>query len=322
MNNNPVSRLYYQFYHKRIRPHTDKLRTAAISLSDLLLAQIYNGEFCHYDIVIKYMVLEHEFNGLYPDAWKTYRTLQMFGDEAYTQMRIDQFKNVIASLKKNGYMPTGTMSVDKNLLIRDGSHRTAMALFYTAPSLNVLFNAIPYESEKRIAEYHQYPFSSEERIAIEETLTQLMDKVNVPLNIVLFGSCCDEAEDVCKVLEKFGKVVSCKEYLPDEVQCYNICRELIDAADLYGRKHDAKVTVNNPRIAVIQLKLSSPAITTVENNELKMLRRIINYRIPVIKQSSEIRSALAEETFIKDSQLFIPLNFYQNNKFTEILKEL
>ncbi|MBE6879045.1 MAG: hypothetical protein E7488_07800 [Ruminococcaceae bacterium] len=319
MSNNPVSRLYYSFYHKRIRPFMDNLRSAEISLSDLLLAQMHNGEFCHYDIVIKYMVLEHEFNNLYPDIWKTYHTLQLCDDEPYAQMRIAQFRDVIASLKEKGYIPTKRLSVDKDLLVRDGSHRTAMAVFFDAPSVDVLFHSVPYEAEKRISEYHSCPFSEEERTLIEEQLSRLIDKANIPINIVLLGSCCDEAGEACRLLADYGEVVDCQQYHPGEVNCYNLCRDLLDAANLYGEKQDTKVSIKNSRVAVIRLKLAFPFITTADNNEIKLLKRFINYRIPVIKQAGQIKSLLAEKTFIKDSQLFIPQNFSQNSKFADIL---
>ena len=148
-----------------------------------------------------------------------------------------------------------------------------------------------------------------------------MNAVNKPLNIVLFGSSADKAEMAAELLSQYGTVISCRQYNLGENQCSDICRDIAKAANLYDKKH-TKISATDNHIAVIQLKLTEPHMTAVENNEPAILKKYINYRIPLIKQTAEIRKALTEKISVQDSQLFIPQNFLINSKFGHILGDL
>ena len=321
MKRNSVSDFYLNFYHKKIRPVTDNIRATTVSVDDLFLLQKYNGEFFHNDIVIKYMVLEHHFLYMHPDIWKTYYTMQYEGNQLYADTRIASFKKVLKSLEEKGYMPENKISVDSNLFVRDGCHRTAMALFFGAETVDVLPHSKPCNPQKYISEYQSKPFTAEERISIEQKLAELTDKSNKPLNIVLFGSSADKTELAAELLGQYGTVISCNHYHLSENQCSDICRDIAKAANLYNKKH-AKISATNNKIAVIQLKLTEPHMTAVENNKPAILKKYINYRIPLIKQTDEIRKALTGKISVKENQLYIPQNFLINSKFGHIIGDL
>ena len=232
--------------------------------------------------------------------------------------QFDEEKGLCAELVKE-YMSAKseekeyTVDVDNSFAVTDGIGQLGCALHSTCKAVTVNWTGADHNAEG--CDYTK----TEEMLAAEK---EMLDKANAPLHIVLWGSCADEAEDVAKLLEEYGKVESCAQYYPDEVTCYEICRSMIDAADLYGNKHNAKVTVKNPRLAVIKLKLNSPVFTTADNDEIKLARKLISYRIPLIAQTAQIRQKITDRTFIKDSQLFIPQNFYQNSEFAQLLAQL
>lgn len=321
MKRNSFSDFYWNFYHKKIRPVTDSIRATTVSVDDLFLSQKYNGEFFHNDIVIKYMVLEHHFLNMHPDIWKTYYTMQYDGNQLYADTRIASFKKVLKSLEEKGYMPENKISVDSNLFVRDGCHRTAMALFFGAETVDVLPHSIPCNTQKYLSEYKAKPFTPEERISVEKKLSELTDKSNKPLNIVLFGSSADKADAAAELLGQYGTVISCRQYNLGKNQCRDICRDIARADNLYNKKH-TKISATNNKIAVIQLKLTEPHMTAVENNKPAVLKKYINYRIPLIKQTAEIRKALTEKISVKENQLFIPQNFLINSRFGHILDDL
>ncbi|MBQ6896733.1 MAG: hypothetical protein IJN69_05950 [Oscillospiraceae bacterium] len=308
--------------YRLIQPTLYKMNTITTSPADLLFLQVFDGEYCHPDTIVKYLYIENHY-GINSFGRDLYIKQQLArGKEKNTSAITDKFDRLIKSVEENGFNTDYAIGVDKNFYLRDGSHRSAMSLFLNLEEVRVNYINMEYPRNYRYSWFTEHGFTETEIARIKNKADQLMDKANAPLNIVLFGSCCDESEFICEVLKEYGEVISCTQYTPDEIMCYNICRELIDASDLYGKKHDATVNVKNSRIAVIQLKLSFPHMTTAENDEIKLLKRIISYRIPVIKQSQEMRTSLTDKTFVKDSQLFIPLNFYQNSRFNTILKLL
>lgn len=320
MSNKSSASIYNTIYHK-LRPALDKMRSSAVSPDDLLLMQFYDGVFCHYDIIIKYMVLEHEFMGLHPDIWDTYSTLQMRGNEDFRQMRIKKFRSVIDSLSKDGYTPKDVISVDDNMLIRDGSHRVAMASFFKAETVNVIFNELPYEAEKRTKEYHNYPFTESERALTEEKLAELLDKANQPLQIVLLGSSCEKAGELCKILAGFGQVTDCSLYHPNKSGYADICRRISAASDFNG-KGNRNIKTDDTRMSVIKLKLSSPRMTVAKVKKTGISGKLASGKVPAIVQSSEIASAAAEKLALSENQLFIPQNFLINSRFCHILGNL
>ncbi len=311
----------FSVLYKFIKPFLYKCNTITSSPADLLFLQIFDGEYCHPDTLVKYMFIENYYgkNNFGKDLY--IKLQQNRGNVKDPEKIVFKFNNFISSVEKNGYSSDSVVGVDRKFYLRDGSHRNAMGLYLGLKNIKINFLNMDYPLNYKYSWFRDNGFSEEEISLIQNKEAEIMDKANAPLNIVLFGSCCDEADEACRILSEFGDVVDCTQYYPDEVECYNLCIDIISAADLYGDKRDTKISIKNPRFAVIRLKLTAPEMTTVENNELKILKRFINYRIPVIKQSQKIRKVLTDKTFIKNNQLFIPQNFWQNSQFNSMLNK-
>ncbi|MBQ9844891.1 MAG: hypothetical protein IJO54_02275 [Oscillospiraceae bacterium] len=307
--------------YKLIQPALYKMNTIKISPSDLLFLQIFDGEYCHPDTVVKYLYIENYYGK--NDFGKELYIKQQFarGKLRNAAALTNKFDNLIKSIEDNGFDTDCALGVDKNFYLRDGSHRSALSLYHNIDTVSVNYLNMEYPRNYRYSWFEEHGFGSDEITAIKEKAAEIMDAANAPLNIVIFGSSAEEADEAVKQLQKYGAVHSCTQYYPTEPECCEICKNLFDASDLYGNKNDVKIEVKNPRFAVIRLKLHSPAMTTVENNELKIFRHFINYRLPVISQAKDIRCTLTDNTFIKDSMLFIPRNFYQNKKFEDIINQ-
>lgn len=269
----------------KIKDFADGIRTVSVSSADLLLLQKNGGERHLYNIAAEYISPEHK----------------------------DHIN------RDRSFSDSEKITVDENMLIC-GDVSSAAALMCRQENVNVI--PLSDSSAPICSDGKSTAASAEAGNDIPHKLAGLLDSANSPLNIVVLGSSADEADIAAEALAKYGQILSVTQHILSEPDCYNLCCRLVNAADLYGDKHDVKVTVKNPRAALIQLKLAEPQMTTAENNELKILKHWINYRIPLIEQSAGIRKTLAEKTFIKNDMLFIPKNFYQNRCFSDILAEL
>ena len=314
--------MFSKLYSKYISPAMRKMNTIKCSPADLMFLQYFDGEYCHPDTIVKYLYIENYYGG------------NTYGKDLYIKQQLargvikdstaitDKFDSLIKSVENNGFDTSFSIGVDQKFYLRDGSHRSAISMYLDLDEIKVNYLKMDYPSNYRFSWFEENGFTKEEISLIKDKLAQLADKANSPLKILLFGSSADEAEEVCRILSAYGDVTECQQYTLGDKQCFDMCHEIVKASDLYGDAKEVKITVKNPRLAVISLKLNTPQLTTVENNELKIAKRFINYRLPVIEQSSLIRQEITAKTFVNDKMLFIPQNFYQNSRYTEILNTL
>ena len=307
--------------YKLIQPTLHKMNTIVCSPADLLYLQIFDGEYCHPDTIVKYLYIENYYNK------------NDFGRDLYIKQQAargvvkdpcaitEKFNALILSVENNGFDTGFSIGVDKDFYLRDGSHRSAMSLYLGIEEIRVNYLNMKYPRNYRYSWFSDNGFTAEEIDIIKSKEKLIMNAVNKPLNIVLFGSSADKAEMAAELLSQYGTVISCNHYHLSENQCSDICRDIAKAANLYNKKH-ADTNTADSRMAVIQLKLTEPHMTAVENNEPAILKKYINYRIPLIKQTAEIRKALTEKISVMENQLFIPQNFLVNSKFGHIIGDL
>ena len=312
-----VSKIYSKF----IAPVLRKMNTIRCSPADLMFLQVFNGEYCHPDTIVKYLYIENHYGK--NDFGKDLYIKQQLARGTVKDIKAitDKFDTLIKSIEDNGFDINCTIGVDKNFYLRDGSHRSAMSMYLGLSEIKVNYLNMVYPRNYRFSWFEENGFTVDELAIIKNKLSLLMDKANEPLNIVLFGNSADNAELAAELLSQYGTVISCNHYHLSENQCSDICRDIAKAANLYNKKH-AKISATYNKIAVIQLKLTEPHMTAVENNEPAILKKYINYRIPLIKQTAEIRKALTEKISVMENQLFIPQNFLVNSKFGHIIGDL
>jgi len=294
-----------------------KCNSVPVCPADLFFAQTKDGVFSRPDMIVRYLFIENYFgkNNYGTELYKKMQTARI----NETQEPVDRFNALIQSYEKNGYNPESYILVSQNMAVRNGSHRGALALYYNTPLTCFVEkhnNFVQYE----LSWFRENGFTDEEISLITSCTEKLYDALNRPLNIVLFGSSADEADEVCSALSSYGTVENCERRTLGEVECYNLFRRLYRANDLYNKNNDLKVTVKRPETAFIKLRLNSPSVKGAENDEIRLLKGFYHYKLPVISQISDMRSAILDKTFVKDELMFIPHNFSQNTLFENIIE--
>ncbi|MBR2503648.1 MAG: hypothetical protein IKB62_05920 [Oscillospiraceae bacterium] len=305
MSFSPVSAASNAAY-KLAKPLLEKLNTHTLSPADLFMRQMYKGEFCHYDIVVKYMVLQHEFSGRYPDIWSTYRKMQLFGNsEEFADMRIRNFRKAVASLKKDGFLHNDTISLDKEFYIRDGSHRTAMALFCDIDKVYALVKDIPYLTKIKIADFKNTDFTPEEREEIQTAYLEMCRKANKPLQIAVQGN-KEDIDTFAKSVSVYGRtaISQTDSRLVQAIMTKSGCKAV-------GGKAGAKGVC-----AIISLQLDSVSY-----------KKLGDYTIPFISYGKDREVIFScydnmVSLALQDTvSAVIPRNFLENTAITDIISK-
>lgn len=97
-----------------------------ISTSILLGNHFIKNEFCRYDIILRYLTVKSLEEQRF-DYIEKYRKMQK---ERVDRETFYQFASLLESIKKNGFANKYPITVNKNGMIIDGSHRLATALYY------------------------------------------------------------------------------------------------------------------------------------------------------------------------------------------------
>ncbi|MBQ6896732.1 MAG: hypothetical protein IJN69_05945 [Oscillospiraceae bacterium] len=304
----PVCKKLLNYVYPVIQPIMQKANTFYISTSDFLFLQHKNGVFIRPDMIVRYMFLEQHYGkaDFSLDAVSIYEKMQKPRQKNNTaQFMTEKFYRLIESYEKIGYDSSSAVSVDKNLLIRDGSHRTAFALYFDLPAIpvNRTNNALPTDYKNDL--FDKAGFTDEEKQCIYNKLSQLLDKHNQPIRIVLPCDAENCIDNICADLELFGKIVGVQKHLCDSNQYNDLCKAMNKTKNIHAK-------AENP-VYIVSLKLNSVAYAPLDNPKK-----------PVIQATNDIKKLLASKYISAADAAFdkvaVPCNFMENSNIVKILK--
>ena len=300
----PACKAVLNCVYPLVKPLIYKSNTFSISTADFLFLQHKKGIFIRPDMIVRYMFLEHYYKT--PDYCEEavdmyikmmdYRNINTTGEQ-----KVEKFHKLIASCEKNGFNPSFPVEVDKNLLIRDGSHRTSMALFLGTEEINVHRTNQNLPVEYKADLFEKTGFTEKELQLIEAKKAQLFDRYNTPFAIVLFDA--DEAyeDSLANSLAEYGNVVS-----RDRYSC---CAEDFGAVasklgKINSKAGKASTSGGQHTVSVIMLKLEKPEYAPLDNP-----------KNPVVSQTVKIDKMLKTSSFGGNCAMaYISENFGQNIK--------
>ena len=287
-----------------------KKNTFSISPADLFHLQNKGGLFVRPDLIIRYLFIEEYFgeNTSHINGIALYKKMQDFrrknssGDEM-----IERFTKVIKSYQQNGHMASHPVEVDRNLFIRDGSHRTAAAMYLGLDEITVHYTEIDLPVAKKLAVFEENGFTDEEKQLVADKTQQLLDRYNQPLQIVLGNIDEDKAMGICRSLTEFGTVTNCGHLSCNKKDSSTLVKKLLKAKD--ARSSGISIEYDNA-LYIAEIKLANP-----EYMEIK------SAGAPVLSPSAAMEKLLSEKLADNKPSFFVvPENFGQNHRFREIIE--
>lgn len=128
--------LHFKLSVKRIKKHGSF--THMYSVKEIIMQQNRKEGYNRLDIVVRLLAIENEY-GLNNCGWELYRKMQerRVGKEVMSiSDRIIKFKSLIRSWEINGYDDRSLIFLDNNLMLKDGSHRLALAIYHGLDKIN------------------------------------------------------------------------------------------------------------------------------------------------------------------------------------------
>ena len=260
-----------------------KFKKVSYSPADMFFLQVKDGEFRRPDMIVRHLFIDNYY-GKNDFGCDLYRKLQDTRvKKGYAQQAVQKFNALIESYDKNGYDPSSYILADKELKLRDGSHRMAMATYLNLPEITVaVFNA----TTALVLDYKwllDHGFSKDEVDILRTKAEALQKEMNEPLCCLVFG----DTEKSKDTLGGYGTIVSEKEVTLSDSQLAEISKELSLSA--------------KAQCTVVQLQLDQPTYMP-----LKFAQQ------PVFVQTAKAKQTLG-------NTVYMPQNFRDNAKLKNIL---
>ena len=265
-----------------------KFTKVSYSPADMFFLQVKDGEFRRPDMIVRHLFIDNYY-GKNDFGFDLYRKLQDTRvKKGYAEEAVKKFCALIESYEKNGYDTSSYILADKELKLRDGSHRMAMATYLNLPEITVaVFNA----TTALVLDYKwllDHGFSKEEVDILRTKAEALQKELNTPLECVV----SDDVENISELLAQHGTVT--------ETKAAELCEEqLAELKKLYPSKEV------KPQCTVVKLQLKQP-----QYMPLKFAQQ------PVFVQTARATADLGP----LGNKLCMPQNFRDNAKTAQILK--
>ncbi len=106
-----------------------------VKTADLLLCQYNAGRFDAYDTVVRLLAVENYYQKN-DCGFALYQKMQK-ARGSYESHNESRFWELIKSVEANGYAKDSLIETDRNMILYDGSHRLALALYHEIDSVDV-----------------------------------------------------------------------------------------------------------------------------------------------------------------------------------------
>lgn len=138
-----LKRIQNKLRHLKLRIHLKHAKrcmpfTHMYSVKEIIMQQNRMEGYNRLDIIVRLLAIENEY-GLNNFGWDLYRKMQekRVGREGMSiDDRIRVFKELIYSWDVNGYDDESFILVDSSLMLDDGSHRLALAIYHGLDKIN------------------------------------------------------------------------------------------------------------------------------------------------------------------------------------------
>ena len=298
-----------------ISTNTGKKRE--ISVADLLLCNIKNGELLRYDIIVRFLAARQYLKGD-SKAFGIYRIMQdkRIGN-GYSTEAIERFKKLIDSYEQNGYNRESYIRVDKNLRLIDGSHRAALALYYGYQTISVQIIDSDHPVDYSIDWFIENGFTAEQIDLLLNTGKTLLHSIIKPFSCVIWSPAVPYMKDIMKDLSVYGTITEVRRYRYKKEEYKNIVRAIYAVDDIENWKIEKKLDYMaeyEPELVAADLLIQSPIFRIKKKTGLPL--SVLGERIKKTIRG-KYKNFLSDYFF--DIILHIGDNIYQSEYMRDVL---
>lgn len=281
-----------------------------MSVSDVFFMQFDGQELKRYDMVVRYMAIEHYMgkNDYGFDLYRKMQTTRIGGD--YGEKAEKQFRTLIDSYITYGYDDNSCIVVDHGLSLIDGSHRMAVHLYFGLENIRVLILPTHQSVDYSIDWFFQHGFTDAEIDLILAKGKELTEKANFGFSCVIWSPAAVLSDALIKNLSYFGRTGNVKRYVfsPDEYR--NVVKAIYAVDDIADWKIQTKLEhmcQPTPEIVAVRFYPDCPDFRLKDSTGMPLSR--IGERV---KKDLRMRYRDQIEDYYYDVILHIADNFRQS----------
>jgi hypothetical protein len=307
-------------------PWTEMTQITRLELPvrDILLAQYFSGDFSNYkhaDGAVRQLALE-EYLGLNNYGFDLFNRMHVVTGQP-DNIWVPRYKQLISSYIKNGFDNSSPISLGKDLVLLDGSHRLTLANYYGQEFIAVnILNGL----RNRVWDnnfFWMHGFSRDECIAIYKKSNGMLKALNYSFLGVIWPPAFTFADEIIEDMRSIDPEVTIDNICDYEVD-YNDFEHIIKAlyypdimtpegAEAKNLHIRDSITGGRMRFRTFELFLENPRIAVNEKNYMPQSQAAVRFK-KIIRQ----RYSYKVYKYQYDVILHLTDNYYQS-KFCKLL---
>lgn len=313
---NLLSRVVNKVKYKGKAVYLDKTaKHVSLPVSELFFQHNGQQDFLRYDMIVRLLAVECYY-GQNDYGFDFYQRMQhgRMGKD-WADKAVGVFRDLIKSYDKNGYDPHSEILLDSNLHLIDGSHRMAMAMYHSIPTINAKIIDQQVDVFYGIEWFGVNGFSEDECRILKAKYWELHERLMQPFICTLWHPAAPFFEEITEKLKLFGEVVEVKDCQLSEWDYRFYTRGIYAVDDIAKWKIEKKIsgmmannTSNTYRMRMVALRLESPDFRLKATNN-----RTLSKKCEVIKKVICTYYKERIDNYMHDIILHIGDNFFQNH---------
>ena len=284
------------------------------STSHLLAKQVVNQSFNRYDLAVRYMAISSLFKSDNIGISLYQKMQENRGGSAYENpWKI--FKDLIVTIKDNGFDVSQPILVNKDMHIVDGAHRLACALYFNEPFIPVKINKKLSHSLYGISWFTSNDFNSSELAIIEDNRQSLFMSNHLFFEVILWPPVSKYFDEIEALIGEKFTIISSKEY-NDILNFNTYIKALYKIDDIKDWKVDLKIqgmSAYPKDIRIIKIEILEPNFRHKANNHL------ISRVVEELKEEIRTKYKSKVDNYFHDIIIHIGDN-YSHNKQSSLLE--
>ena len=216
------------------------------------------------DIFVRLLAIENEY-GINSYGWDLYRKMQAkrCSGGLSVEERVKIFKDLIRSWDEKGYDASSRIRLDVNLMLEDGSHRLALAVYHNVEHINCYVSG--YESDIYYGGkwFLDNGFLSSELEQIRKKCDVVLKNFKkVEISCVLWPPASNYFNEITNLLKSKYEVCDVQEFLYSEETFMRLVKAVYNIDDIARWKIDKKIEYMNyaaeKKVRFLKIAFSEP----------------------------------------------------------------
>lgn len=234
-------------------------------LKEIIYQQNRIDGYNRLDIFVRLLAIENEY-GINSYGWDLYRKMQSkrCSDGGLSvEERVKIFKDLIRSWDEKGYDKSSKIRLDVDLMLEDGSHRLALAIYHNIDRINCYVSG--YESDIYYGSrwFLDNDFSSAELEQIRNKCDIVLENLKkVEISCILWPPASNYFDEITDLLKSKYEVHDVQDFLYSKETFVRFVRAVYNIDDIAKWKIDKKIEYMNyaaeKKVRFLKIAFSEP----------------------------------------------------------------